>query len=120
VTWVLLIPLLPALAFAVMLPVSRRTRTSLRWLPLAATSTSLLLSVAAFVRVATHAGGQPTYAASATIAHLGEQTLSVGVRVDPVTAVMLLIVTIVATCVEVYSSVYMRTEERRGDRKSVV
>jgi NADH-quinone oxidoreductase subunit L len=114
VAWVALIPLLPALAFAAMLPLSRGARTSVRWLPTAATAASLALSVAAFLGVVAHTGAEPAYAASVTLARIGGSALSVGVRVDAVTAVMLLVVTIVATCVQVYSLVYMREEARRG------
>ena len=112
--WVALIPLLPALAFAAMLPMSRRARNSVPWLPSLATAASLLLSLAAFARVVAHAGEEPVYTAAFTLAKLGGAALSVGIRLDPVTAVMLLVVTIVATCVQVYSLVYMRAEERRG------
>jgi len=115
VAWVALIPLLPALAFAVMLPMSRGVRTKVLWLPAAATVASLALSVAAFLRVAAeHGGEEPVYAASARLARLGGAALSIGLRLDAVTAVMLLVVTIVAVCVQVYSLVYMRDEERRG------
>jgi NADH-quinone oxidoreductase subunit L len=93
---------------------SRRARTAARWLPAAATAASLVLSIAAFARVVAHGGQQPVYTATMLLAHLGGQALTIGLRVDPVTAVMLLVVTVVATCVQVYSSVYMKDEERRG------
>jgi NADH-quinone oxidoreductase subunit L len=97
-----------------MLPMSRRARTIVLWLPAAATTVSLALSGWAFVRVVLHGGQEPTYLASTTLAKLGGAALTVGLRLDPVTAVMLLVVTVVATCVQVYSLVYMRAEDRRG------
>jgi NADH-quinone oxidoreductase subunit L len=114
VAWISLIPLIPALAFAVMLPISRRARTAMAWLPAVATAASLVLSVAAFFAVVAHGGEEPAYTATLTLARLGGSPLAVGIRLDAVTAIMLLVVTIVATCVQVYSHVYMRDEERRG------
>jgi NADH-quinone oxidoreductase subunit L len=97
-----------------MLPMSRRVRTAVRWLPAAATVVSLLLSVAAFASVAAAGGGEPAYRATFAIASLGGSPLAVGLRLDAVSAIMLLVVTVVAACVQVYSLSYMRDEERRG------
>jgi NADH-quinone oxidoreductase subunit L len=114
VTWLTLIPLLPALAFAAMAPMSRRARTAARWLPLAAMSASLLLSFAAFARVWPGGGEEPVWRASMLLTTIGGSALSVGLRLDPVTAVMLLVVTIVGMCVQVYSLGYMHRDERQG------
>jgi NADH-quinone oxidoreductase subunit L len=114
VAWLTLIPLLPAVAFAVMLPMSRPARTAVRWLPAAATAVSLVLSVLAFAAVVAHGGTAPIYSASVEIARIGGAPLAVGIKLDSVTAVMLLVVTVVATCVQIYSLFYMRSEERRG------
>jgi NADH-quinone oxidoreductase subunit L len=112
--WLVLIPLLPALAFAAMMPMSRRVRTAARWLPLAAMSGSLALSFAAFARVWPGGGEEPVWRASFALATLGGAPLSVGLRLDPVTAIMLLVVTIVGVCVQVYSLGYMHRDERQG------
>jgi len=114
VTWIVLIPLLPALAFAVMAPMSRRARTATRWLPLAAMSGSLLLSFAAFAKVWPGGAEEPVWHDSTLLATLGGSPLSVGMRLDPVTAVMLLVVTIVGVCVQVYSLGYMHRDARQG------
>jgi NADH-quinone oxidoreductase subunit L len=114
VTWVVLIPLLPALAFAAMLPMSRRARTAVLWLPLAAMAGSLALSIAAFAAVWPGGGEEPVWRASTVLANLGGTPLSVALRLDAVTAVILLVVTIVGLCVQVYSLGYMHRDERRG------
>lgn len=112
--WVALIPLLPALAFAAMLPMSRGVRNSFRWLPTVATAVSLVLAVAAFLSVVAAGGEEPAYQATFAIASLGGPPLTVGLRLDAVSAIMLLVVTVVAACVQVFSIDYMRSEERQG------
>ena len=112
--WVLLIPLLPALTFAVMAPMSRRVRTTWRWLPLAAMSVSLVLSLLAFARVWPGGSQTPTFHATTVLARLGGVPLSVGIQLDPVSVMMLLVVTIVGVCVQVYSLGYMHRDERQG------
>jgi NADH-quinone oxidoreductase subunit L len=112
--WIALIPLLPALAFAVMLPVSRRTRTSLRWLPVAATCGSLVLSFVAFARVWPGGSEAPVARFSAVLVRLGGSPLSIGIQLDAVSAIMLLVVTVVGACVQVYSLGYMHRDARQG------
>lgn len=113
-TWIVLIPLLPALAFAVMTPLSRRARASVQWLPLATMSVALVLSLAAFFRVWPGGGEQPIFRMSGVLARLGGVRLSIGIQLDAVTAIMLLVVTIVGVCVQVYSLGYMHRDDRRG------
>jgi len=120
VTWLPLIPLLPALAFVAMWPMSRAARNRFQWLPLVAMTASLAGSVAAFLAVAgagqTHGEGEAAavYRAAVTIATLGGKPLELGLRLDAVSAVMLLVVTVVGVCVQVYSLGYMHRDERRG------
>ena len=113
-TWITLIPLLPALAFAAMLPMSRRVRTAARWLPLAAIGGSLALSIAAFFSVWPGGSGEPVYRSSVLLARLGGAALSIGLRLDTISVVMLLVVTIVGVCVQVYSLGYMHRDPRQG------
>ncbi|MDY0087013.1 MAG: NADH-quinone oxidoreductase subunit L [Coriobacteriia bacterium] len=113
--YVALIPLLPALAFAVLAPLSRRARNRMRWLGVGAVGASLALSLVAFSSV--WPGGQDAdalYHASWPIAQVGGADLSLGLLLDPVSAVMLLVVTIVAVCVQLYSLAYMRDDDRVG------
>ncbi len=124
--WVAVIPLLPAAAFAVMLPLSRAARAKTLWLPVAAAIGSLALSVAAFGAVAGRAGAgtgagagagageNVVRIASATIVTVGGAPVRVSLGLDAVSAVMLLVVTVVGACVQVYSLGYMHRDARRG------
>lgn len=114
VSWIALIPLLPALAFAAMLVMSRRVRNGARWLSLAAMLGSLGLSVAAFAAVWPGGSEEPVYQASLLLARLGGVPLSLSLRVDAISVIMLLVVTIVGVCVQVYSLGYMRRDPRQG------
>ena len=91
-SWVALIPALPAIAFAVLLPLSRRVRNRLVWLSVASIGASLLLSVAAFLQV--WPGGhseEPFWHVSAQIGNLSGAPLELGLRLDPIAAAMLLV-----------------------------
>ncbi|MBN2248434.1 MAG: NADH-quinone oxidoreductase subunit L [Coriobacteriia bacterium] len=113
--YVLLIPLLPALAFAVLAPMPRTVRTRLVPLAVGAVLGSLALSVAAFLAVwpGGHVG-EPTWQGAVTIAHVGDRALSLGLALEPVSAIMLLVVAVVGAAVQVYSLGYMHREERIG------
>ncbi|MDT8434719.1 MAG: NADH-quinone oxidoreductase subunit L [Anaerosomatales bacterium] len=113
--YVALIPLLPALAFAVMAPLSRGVRNRVRWLGVAGVGGALLLSLVAFASVwpGGHEG-EAAYHASWPIAQIGGVDLSLGILLDPLAAIMLLVVTIVGVCVQVYSLGYMHRDERVG------
>ncbi|HET6498199.1 MAG TPA: NADH-quinone oxidoreductase subunit L [Coriobacteriia bacterium] len=113
--WVALIPALPAIAFALLAPLPRALRNRLRWLGLAAVGGSFVLSVMAFAAVwPGGVKGAVAHDASWAIALVGGVDLSLGLRLDAVAAAMLLMVTIVGACVQVYSLHYMRAEERVG------
>ena len=113
--YVIAIPLLPAFAFAVLAPLSRQWRTRGVWLAFAAVLGSLALSIAAFLQV--WPGGhaeEPVFHASVPIAHVGHAVFSLGIRLEPTSALMLLVVTIVGVAVQWYSLGYMHKEERIG------
>jgi len=113
--YVIAIPLLPALAFAIMAPLSRTARNRLVPLSVAAVTASLVLSAMAFLAVwpGGHAG-EPAYHASAVFAHVGDTALSASIALEPLSAIMLLVVTIVGFGVQIYSLGYMHREERIG------
>jgi len=115
VAYVIAIPLLPALAFALLAPLSRAWRNRLVPVAVAAVTGSLALSVAAFLSVwpGGHAG-EPVYEAAVDIAHIGQTSITLGLALEPFSAVMLLVVTIVGLAVQVYSLGYMHREERIG------
>lgn len=118
--WVALIPLLPALAFATLLPMTRTFRKKVLWLPVAAIAGSAVLSLVAFIRVAGSVGeahGETTEAlwhVTWSFAQIGGKPFDVGLALDPLAALMLVTVSVVGTCVQVYSLGYMHADERRG------
>lgn len=115
--YVALIPLLPALAFVALLPLSREVRNRARWISVAAIFTSLALSVMAALRVwpgGHEAAEEPVYQATYAIAQIAGKPLSLGLHLDPVAAVMILVVTIVGACVQLYSLGYMHRDGRVG------
>lgn len=113
--YVLLIPALPALAFAILAPLERALRNRLAPIAVAAVFGSLAMSIAAFAAV--WPGGhpdEPVYRASFALARFGESTLELGFQLEPASALMLLVVTIVGAAVQVYSLGYMHRENRIG------
>jgi NADH-quinone oxidoreductase subunit L len=119
VNWVAAIPLLPALAFACLIALPGKLRNRALWLPLAATSTSMLLALFAFARVWPGGGegeGLPeaVWSLKWSLAEVGTKSFELGLRLDPVSAIMIVVVTIVATCVQVYSLSYMKDDKREG------
>lgn len=120
-SYVVLIPLLPALAFAILAPLPREVRNRLVPLAVAAVVGALGLSVAAFASVWPGGHGEePVWQAGFAIAHFGETALRLGFQLEPAAALMLLVVTVVGTGVQVYSLGYMHREERIGWYYSVL
>ncbi|MEN6429976.1 MAG: NADH-quinone oxidoreductase subunit L [Coriobacteriales bacterium] len=114
--YVVAIPLLPALAFALLAPLTRRARNSAKGLSIAAVAASFVLSVRALVQV-WQSGGHGTqvaYHVALPFAHVGDAVLSAGILLDPLSAVMTVVVTLVGVAVQVYSAGYMHRDERIG------
>jgi len=112
-SYVVLIPLLPALAFAVMVVMSNRIRNSALWVSIGAMAGSLALSLYAFTRV-WPGGEEPVWSSTFALADIGGKPLEIGMRLDGISAIMLLVVTIVGLCVQVYSLGYMHKDRRKG------
>lgn len=115
--YVALIPLLPALAFVALLPLSREVRNRALWISVAAIFTSLALSVTAALRVwpgGHEAAEEPIYHATYAIAQIAGEPFTVGLQLDPIAAVMILVVTIVGAGVQLYSLGYMHRDGRVG------
>ncbi len=110
------IPLLPAAAFALLAPMSRELRNRAKWVSIVAMSASLALAVVAFVQAwlapAHGEGARVVFHAFAPIAPGG--AFGFGLLLDPVSAVMLIVVTVVGLAVQVYSLGYMHSDERVG------
>jgi NADH-quinone oxidoreductase subunit L len=121
--WLLVIPLLPALSFAALAPMSRTMRNRAIPVSIGAMTLSLVLSIVAFAAVlpgGEKAAAEGVYHAFAAIAP-GTQVaghtvfgFGFGLLLDPASAIMLLVVTIVGLCVQVYSLGYMHADERKG------
>lgn len=112
--WVIAIPAVPAFTFALFLILSNRVRKRLLWLPVAASFVSLALSVVAFTRVWPGGSEEAVWHAGFDFGILGGEPLRLTMGLDPVAAVMLLVVTVVAACVQVYSIGYMHGDKREG------
>ena len=58
--------------------------------------------------------GEPVWRLTWALATIGGRPLEVGLQLDPLAAVMLVVITVVGLCVQVYSVGYMHRDERRG------
>lgn len=112
--YVVAIPLLPLIAFAILAPLSNKARNKAVPVSVAAVVIALGLSVAAFVAVWPGGHEEALYHSSATFATIGTATLAAGILLDPVSATMLVVVTLVGTAVQVYSIGYMHRDGRIG------
>ncbi len=112
--WVVAIPLLPALVFVVLLPLSRDVRRYGAYLSVGAMAASFLLSLSAFVRVWPGGSEEPIWTLHWPLATIGTQHIDLGLRLNSLSALMVVIVTGVGICVQVYSLAYMRDDPRRG------
>ena len=112
--WVVAIPALPAATFAVLLVLPRRARMRLLWLPVGAAFASLVLSIMAFASVWPGGTEEAVWRGSLLFAVLGGHEVELSMALDPVAAALLLVVTIVGACVQVYSLGYMHEDKREG------
>jgi len=115
--WTVLIPALPALAFLVMVALPRRVRNTALWLPISAIVTSGVLSVAAFAKVWPGGGEElssTVWNVNWVLGVAAGRPLELGLQLDAVGAVLLVTVTFVATCVQIYSLGYMHRDDRIG------
>jgi len=112
--YVIAIPLLPAIAFAILAPLSGRARNKAVPVSVAAVVVSLGLSIAAFIAVWPGGHEEALYHSSVTFATMGGVRLAAGILLDPVSATMLIVVTLVGAAVQVYSLGYMHRDARIG------
>ncbi|RJQ54455.1 MAG: NADH-quinone oxidoreductase subunit L [Actinobacteria bacterium] len=109
-TLLALIPLIPVASFIVIVASGRRLGVRAAYLGTAAMLSSLALSVVAFLQVE-HGkvlGGEFLWL------KVGGATVKMGLQADGLSAVMLLVITIVSVLVHLYSIGYMHGEERFG------
>ena len=114
--WLLAIPGLPMVAFIAMVALPRRLRNRILWLPIGAIVGSTVLSWAAFSQV--WPGGSELTSVvwnySWVLGTVGGRPFELGQQLDAVGAILLVTVTFVATCVEIYSVGYMHNDDRIG------
>lgn len=115
-TWILAIPLLPALCALVMIPLSRKLRNALVWLPTVAIGISAVLSV--YVAYLAFSGGyrgaEKLFSTVWSLGVIGGVPLELSIGLDSLGVIMLLVVTLVSAAVHVYSLSYMGDDARKG------
>jgi len=112
--WVLLIPALPVAAFLVLLPMPRTLRNKMLLLPVLAMTGSAALAIAALAAVWPGGSEEAAWSLTWPLAQLGGRAIEIGLALDPLAAATLATVTIVATCVQIYSLGYMHNDAREG------
>ncbi|MGO0122651.1 NADH-quinone oxidoreductase subunit L [Desulfothermobacter acidiphilus] len=106
--YIWLLPLLPALAFALITLVTRNWRGVSAFIAIAAASAALVLAVELFREVmASGVTMESPVECSYSWLALGAVKIEAGLLIDPLSVLMLLIVTSVTLAVEVYSLGYM-------------
>jgi len=113
--WVMLAPVFPLLGFIALALLPRALRNKLRYIPIAGLAISFLIAVAAAIAI--WPGGEinaPFYQLSWTLGHVGTIPLTLSLAVDSLAVLMLLMVSLVGLCVQVYSLRYMKDDQRIG------
>lgn len=114
-TTVLLIAVLPLLGFVIQVFFGRRLPRGGDWVPLACIGIAFLLSLRIFIQAlsAYSADWQIPFDQYVWV-DLTSHKVSVGLLVDNVTAIMLMVVTVVSFLVHLYSVGYMHGDEKYG------
>ncbi len=108
-----IIPFLPLASFFITIFFGKRLPRKGDWLCLATIATALLMSICIFVEVFRAYDPNFRYHFTFPWLSIGDRfALNAGILVDNVTAVMLLVVTIVSTLVHLYSIGYMHGDPR--------
>jgi NADH-quinone oxidoreductase subunit L len=106
--WVL--PLLPLAAFVVIIGTGRKLpRMAAPALGIAAMGSVFAASLAYLFAMI---GGAEPYSVTVPWLHVGDATVALGVTVDPLTSVMLVVVSLVSLLVQIYSIGYMGDDDR--------
>jgi len=104
-----LIPLLPFVAFWTILFFGYRLRKAAAIIAIAGMASAFVLSVPCFIAMVL--GHEPVNV-SVPWAHLGRLTVEVGYQIDALTAVMLMVVTLIGSLIFIYSVGYMAEDAR--------
>jgi NADH-quinone oxidoreductase subunit L len=104
-----LVPLAPLLAFAVITFVTKKAPRASAAVSIAAIAVSLLLSTLVLLL---QLGTPGRVEADIPWLHAGSIRISVGVLIDPLTSLMLLVITVISLLVQIYSLGYMKGDQR--------
>ncbi|GHH41594.1 NADH-quinone oxidoreductase subunit 5 family protein [Streptomyces candidus] len=115
-TLAVLVPLLPFLGAAAGLLVGRRAGGFAR--PLAILPTLAALALA--LTVAVHQGGGKVIDAATRLTPTGSVPIDLALHIDGFAALVAVLVTVVATCVQVYSTAYLRDDPRYASYAALV
>jgi NADH-quinone oxidoreductase subunit L len=110
----LLITLLPLLSFVIIIFLTRKYKRVSSGIALAAVAGSFVLSLVNFIGILSGAKAQETAVNWFSIPSLGSfkgLSVQMGILIDPLSSLMLVIVTLVATLVVLYSFGYMKGDE---------
>ncbi|MBA3609241.1 MAG: NADH-quinone oxidoreductase subunit L [Chthoniobacterales bacterium] len=107
-----LVPVVPLVASLAIVCLSHTRRSTAAGLAVAGQVVALLLSLAAFAPTLQTPGFRAVH--NFTWFTFGEQTLRLGFVLDPLTAVMLIMITFVSLCIFVFSIGYMATDRNFG------
>ena len=110
-----LIPLFPALAFLIIGPFTRSKKDLSATIAIVMMALSLIFSI--LVALATQVYGitmNDPFVMQITWARIADLPLTMGIFIDPLTAMMLLVVTLVSLLVYIYSASYMANDPGMG------
>jgi NADH-quinone oxidoreductase subunit L len=113
--WVMLAPLFPLLGFAALALLPRKLRNALRFVPVVGLALSLCIAIAAAVAIWPGAAiNEAFYTLSWTLGTVGMLPITLSLAVDSLAVIMLIMVSLVGLCVQIYSLHYMKDDERVG------
>lgn len=113
--WIIAIPLLPAIAFLLTICLPRSARNKSVLLPVVFMVASAALALVGLVKV--FPGGEighSLWSTSWTLATIGATPLKLSLSLDPLAMVMLAMVSVVGSCVQIFSLFYMKDDDRKG------
>ena len=110
-----LIPTLPLFTFAILLFMPRSLRNRMLLIaPLSLIISSCLALLTVLLNLSGDHPLEPFYLTTLSLGTIGGVPLDITFVIDSLSAVMLVTVGVIATCVQIYSIDYMRDDERRG------
>ncbi len=112
ITNTILIVLLPLIAFVIQIFVGKRLPKQGAWLPTGAMFAAFLLAVPIFVQALTQYDPNFKITQSWNWINFGPITISFGIHIDNLTAIMLFMVTLISALIHLYSIGYMHGDPR--------